>query len=104
MSEIRDIKTDFLLPNKLTTDRKVTYDRTEEGKLDFGEILKKAINSVNDAQLDADESVKSVLKGESKDIHETMVILQKAETSLQMMLEVRNRLLEAYQEIMRTQV
>jgi flagellar hook-basal body complex protein FliE len=104
MSEIRDIKTEFLLPNKLTTDHKVKYDRTGEGKLNFGEILKNAINSVNDAQINADDAVKSVLKGESKDIHETMVVLQKAETSLQMMLEVRNRLLEAYQEIMRTQV
>jgi flagellar hook-basal body complex protein FliE len=104
MSEIRDIKTDFLLPNKLTTDHKITYDRTGEGKLNFGEILKETINSVNEAQLNADDAVRSVLKGESKDIHETMVILQKAETSLQMMLEVRNRLLEAYQEIMRTQV
>jgi flagellar hook-basal body complex protein FliE len=104
MSEIRDIKTDFLLPNKLTTDHRVIYDRTGEGKLNFGEILKNAINSVNDAQIDADDAVKSVLKGESKDIHETMIVLQKAETSLQMMLEARNRLLEAYQEIMRTQV
>ena len=104
MSEIRDIKTDFLLPNKLTTDHRITYDRTEEGKLNFGEILKNAINSVNDAQINADDAVKSVLKGESRDIHETMIVLQKAETSLQMMLEVRNRLLEAYQEIMRTQV
>ena len=104
MSEIRDIKTDFLLPNKLTTDHNIIYDRTDEGKLNFGEILKNAINSVNDAQINADDAVESVLKGESKDIHETMVVLQKAETSLQMMLEVRNRLLEAYQEIMRTQV
>ena len=104
MSEIKDIKTDFLLPNKLTTDHRITYDRTEEGKLNFGEILKNAINSVNDAQINADDAVKSVLKGESRDIHETMIVLQKAETSLQMMLEVRNRLLEAYQEIMRTQV
>jgi flagellar hook-basal body complex protein FliE len=104
MSEIRDIKTDFLLPNKLTTDHRVIYDRPGEGQLNFGEILKNAINSVNDAQIDADDAVKSVLKGESKDIHETMIVLQKAETSLQMMLEARNRLLEAYQEIMRTQV
>jgi flagellar hook-basal body complex protein FliE len=104
MSEIRDIKTDFLLPNKLTTDHRIIYDRTEEGKLNFSDILKNAINSVNEAQINADDAVKSVLKGESKDIHETMIVLQKAETSLQMMLEVRNRLLEAYQEIMRTQV
>ncbi|MDY6821182.1 MAG: flagellar hook-basal body complex protein FliE [Deferribacterota bacterium] len=104
MSEIRDIKTDFLLPNKLKTDDRVKYNRVEGEKLDFGEILKEAVNSVNNAQLNADSAVKKVLQGETQNIHETMIVLQKAETSLQMLLEVRNRLLEAYQEIMRTQL
>lgn len=103
MDNIKDIKTDFLLPNKLTDNNKINYDRVGS-KLNFGEILKNAIGSVNDAQLNADEAVKNVLNGESRDIHATMIALQKAETSLQLMLEVRNRLLEAYQEIMRTQV
>ncbi|MGA1861414.1 flagellar hook-basal body complex protein FliE [Deferribacter thermophilus] len=100
MSEIN--KVNFLLPNKLDNGKKA--EKSESKNIDFSELLKNAIKEVNDAQLQADEAVKKVLNGETKDIHETMIALQKADVSLKLMLEVRNKLLEAYQEIMRTQV
>ena len=92
----------FILPNKLESGG-VSYNRIG-GKSDFSDVLKNTIKSVNDAQLEAGQAVKSVLSGESKNIHETMIALQKADVSLELMMEVRNKLLEAYQEIMRTQV
>ncbi|KAA0257045.1 flagellar hook-basal body complex protein FliE [Deferribacter autotrophicus] len=96
-------KVNFLLPNKLDTGQKVEQEKNDNS-VDFSDLLKKAIKEVNDAQLEADEAVKKVLNGETKDIHQTMIALQKADVSLKLMLEVRNKLLEAYQEIMRTQV
>lgn len=100
MSEIN--KLNFLLPNKLESTKPET--KSESVGIDFAEILKGSIKDVNDAQLEADSAVQQVLSGETKDIHETMVTLQKADVSLKLMMEVRNKLLEAYQEIMRTQV
>ena len=100
MSEIN--KVSFLLPNKLGDEK--TEKKSENSSVDFSAILKNSIKEVNDAQLEADEAVQKVLNGETKDIHETMITLQKADVSLKLMMEVRNKLLEAYQEIMRTQV
>lgn len=96
-------KIDFLLPNKLETGSSSKSENSSSG-VNFGELLKNALSGVNDAQLNADEAVKKVLNGETENIHDTMIALQKADVSLKLMLEVRNKLLEAYQEIMRTQV
>jgi len=101
MSEIN--KMNFLLPNKLETNTTSQTAKTES-TVDFSAMLKDALKDVNDAQLTADDAVQKVLSGENKDIHSTMIALQKADVSLKMMLEVRNKMMDAYQEIMRTQV
>jgi flagellar hook-basal body complex protein FliE len=79
-------------------------DKVSEGGATFSEMLKGALSNVNDAQFEADAAVQKVLSGESANIHETMIALQKADVSLKLMLEVRNKILEAYQEVMRTQM
>lgn len=96
-------KIDFLLPNKFDTESPDKSSEKSSG-VDFSDLLKNALSGVNDAQLNADEAVQKVLNGETQSIHDTMIALQKADVSLKLMLEVRNKLLEAYQEIMRTQV
>lgn len=103
MAEINNIN--FLLPNKLddTSSSKPMGTQSESGA-DFSALLKDALSSVNDAQLEASEAVQKVLSGETKDIHSTMIALQKADVSLKLMLEVKNKIVEAYQEVMRTQV
>ncbi|MDR2401548.1 MAG: flagellar hook-basal body complex protein FliE [Deferribacteraceae bacterium] len=98
-----------LLPQELAgsgvIDKKAgLVDKVSGGEATFSEMLKGALNSVNDAQFEADSAVKKVLSGESANIHETMIALQKADVSLKLMLEVRNKILEAYQEVMRTQM
>jgi len=101
MSEINNIN--FLLPNKLDTTNANKAEKPE-ASVDFSTMLKDALKDVNDAQLTADDAVQKVLNGETKDIHSTMIALQKADVSLKMMLEVRNKIMEAYQEVMRTQI
>jgi flagellar hook-basal body complex protein FliE len=95
-----------LLPQSVGVDlpKSNTTASNNQGETSFSDILKGALESVNDAQSEADSAVQQVLSGESKDIAETMIALQKADVSLKMMLEVRNKILEAYQEVMRTQM
>lgn len=102
MSDINSIN--FLLPNKLETSTATQPKEPAGTGADFSAMLKDALKDVNDAQLQADDAVQKVLNGETKDIHSTMIALQKADVSLKMMLEVRNKMMDAYQEIMRTSV
>ena len=70
----------------------------------FLETLTKSMEDVNEEQLKADQGIKDLVAGKSKNIHETMLQIQKAELSLKTMMQVRNKVLEAYKEIMRMQV
>ena len=62
-----------------------------------------SIDEVNRLQEQADQAIESLSKGETKDIAQTMIAVEKANVSFQLMTQVRNRLIEAYQEIMRMQ-
>jgi flagellar hook-basal body complex protein FliE len=70
----------------------------------FLDALSKTMEEVNEEQLKADHGIKELVAGKSKNIHETMLQIQKAELSLKAMMQVRNKVLEAYKEIMRMQV
>ncbi len=70
----------------------------------FLDALSKSMEEVNEEQLKADQGIKELVAGKSKNIHETMLQIQKAELSLKAMMQVRNKVLEAYKEIMRMQV
>jgi len=70
----------------------------------FGDVLENAIQQVSSMQQEAGAESQKLLSGNTQDIHSAMVALQKADVSFQMMMQVRNKLVLAYQEIMRTQV
>jgi flagellar hook-basal body complex protein FliE len=70
----------------------------------FGSLLQDAIDQVNELQHQAGREVQSLMTGEIKDIHSAMIAVQKADVSFQMMMQVRNKLVSAYQEIMKMQV
>ncbi len=70
----------------------------------FKEMLKESIEEVNKLQLEAQQTMEDLASGKEKDIQHAMMTLQKADLSLRTMMEVRNKLVEAYQEIMRMQV
>lgn len=70
----------------------------------FAETLKDSIKDVNDLQVGADKAIQELGAGKTTNIHETMILLEKADISFRLMMQVRNKLMEAYQEIMRTQV
>jgi flagellar hook-basal body complex protein FliE len=70
----------------------------------FGQLVEKAVTETERLQDTADGMVKSLAKGEITDVHEVMLAMSRADLSFRMMLEVRNKLLDAYQEVMRMQV
>jgi flagellar hook-basal body complex protein FliE len=70
----------------------------------FSDILSKSFEKVNQQQVQADTAVKELVSGRSKNIHETMLAVERADASLKLAMQVRNKILEAYKEIMRMQV
>lgn len=70
----------------------------------FAEALKGSLAEVNQAQLSADHAAQQIAAGETKNLHEAMIKLEEADISLRLMVQVRNKAVEAYQEVMRMQV
>ena len=75
-----------------------------EGAHSFSDLMRTSVNQVNEYQQEADRAVGELVAGRSKNIHETMLTIERADTSLKLMTQVRNKILDAYREIMRMQV
>jgi flagellar hook-basal body complex protein FliE len=71
---------------------------------DFGDILKETIGEVNELQEKGQEAMADLATGQVKDLHQAAIAIDKAELSMKMMLEVRNKAINAYKEILRTQI
>ena len=70
----------------------------KKGPLEFGKVIKGAIQRVNGLEKEADKSIMDLLNGKA-DVHETMVNLQKFDISMRLFLTIRNKAVEAYKEI-----
>ncbi|KXG77606.1 Flagellar hook-basal body complex protein FliE [Fervidicola ferrireducens] len=70
----------------------------------FSELLKKAFETINGYQKNYDDVLRKMLAGEDVSVHEIMIAAEKAKLSLDLAIQVRNKALEAYQEIMRMQI
>jgi flagellar hook-basal body complex protein FliE len=70
-----------------------------EGK-SFMDTLSESIKEVNQLQVDADKAIESLVTGKSKNLHETMITMSKAEVAMKLTVQVRNKVVEAYKEVM----
>lgn len=70
----------------------------------FGDILKEQINSANQLKKEADSITNDFVAGKTDNLHEVMIAAQKSEIAISFVTEVRNRLVEAYQEFSRMQL
>jgi len=70
----------------------------------FGETVRAAITDLQRLQQDADRKVGDMATGKHVDIHQTMVALEKADVKFQLIMQVRNKVVAAYEEIMRMQI
>ncbi|HEY8344832.1 MAG TPA: flagellar hook-basal body complex protein FliE [Bacillota bacterium] len=67
----------------------------------FGELLRKSVQQVNDLQLNAENLDKQLAMGTLENVHEATIAAEKAALALELTAQIRNKVLEAYQEIMR---
>ena len=78
--------------------------KVADGAGKFENLLEGLLTDTDDMQKSADTAVDQLLSGKTENVQEVMMAVAKADVSFRMMLQVRNRLLEAYQEVMRMQV
>jgi len=69
-----------------------------------GKFFSELISKVNDLQVQSDQAIQGLASGENKNLHEVMISMEKANVSFLFMSQVRNKAIEAYQEIMRMQM
>lgn len=70
----------------------------------FLDTLKEKLSEVNDKQLEAENLTQKFIKGEEEDIHKVMLSTEEAKLSLELAVQIRNKLVEAYQEFNRMQI
>lgn len=71
---------------------------------DFSKVLQESLGEVNKTQIKGDQAMADIATGEVKNLHQAALAIGKAETSMKVMLEIRNKALSAYKEISRTQL
>ena len=76
---------------------------TESGQ-DFASLLKAGVDDVNKLQKTSEKAMSDIATGQVKDLHQAAIAIDKAEMSMKLMLEVRNKAVSAYKEILRTQM
>lgn len=83
----------------------VTQKQTvEESSAPFSEFVQRSLADVNRQVLDADQAANDLATGKNQDIHNTMIAMQKAEISFELVLQIRNKLISAYDEIRRMSI
>jgi flagellar hook-basal body complex protein FliE len=78
-------------------------DSISEPEGSFADTLNDVMNQMGGLQADAGTKVASVLEGNGGDVHSALIAVEKADLSFQLMLQVRNKIVSAYQEISRMQ-
>ena len=77
--------------------------RAATGEISFSDMFDQAVFHVDQLQAEANQKVGAMLGGDSGDVHDAMIAVQKADLSFQLMMQVRNKVIQAYQEVERMQ-
>jgi flagellar hook-basal body complex protein FliE len=101
MNEIKGIQNQIIIPEIKQQETTVVK---KDDSISFGDTISNFLDAVNTAQVDAKDSVSEIVTGESENLHEAMAKVEEAKISFELMLEIRNKLLQSFQEIQRMQV
>lgn len=82
----------------------ISKSNGNNNNISFGEVLKKELDKVNDAQINAEKATQDLLTGEATDVHQVLLATEEAKLSLELAVQIRNKLVDAYQEISRMQI
>jgi len=92
------------MENPFIQDKNDTKTVTNDNNIHFSSLLRDALNKINDLQLQSDEYKQLLATGDVDNLHDVTIAAEKASIALQLTLAIRNKVVEAYQEIMRMQV
>ena len=98
---------DFTINNNLlkpSGPSSVHQPQNQTGTASFGQMLKGSLERVNQLQNAADSSIDNLANGSQTDIHQTMIAVEKADVSFELLMQIRNKLISAYDKIMRMPV
>jgi len=70
----------------------------------FSDIIKESIHKVDQSQKEADQTLQDFMAQKNKDLHHVMIAWEKADVSLQLLMKIRSKVLDAYQDVMRMPV
>lgn len=70
----------------------------------FSDFIRSTINGVNESQAEGDLSIQKLHNGEAQNLHDVMISVEQADISLRMLVQIRNKAIQAYEEIMRMQI
>ncbi|AST58988.1 flagellar hook-basal body complex protein FliE [Thermoanaerobacterium thermosaccharolyticum] len=82
----------------------ISASSTTNNSTSFGDILKTAITDVNNLQLKSHQDDQMLVTGDINNIHNVMIDAAKADIALELTIQIKNKILDAYQEIMRMPV
>jgi len=99
MNEIPGIQ--GLTPSSLTELNPKVSSTGDSNAPKFDDMLKGFLKDVNQMQNNADESIQKMVAGEIKDVHQVMLAVEEAKVAFNMMLEIRNKTMDAYNELIR---
>lgn len=99
-----DIKLNSAIEMPKLTMANATAKTPQAKGTSFGDVINEAIGKVNDLQLESTKMTEDFITGASDDIHSVIIAGSKADLSLQMALQVRNKVMDAYKEIMNMQI
>lgn len=86
------------------TQQNLQQGSNAEGSQSFGDFLKESLSKVNSLQQDANVAIEKLATGEEQSIHETLIAVEKAELAFKTMNQLRQKVIDAYREIMRIQI
>lgn len=90
--------------NGLNNKSNTTSTSSTSGSNDFSKVLQDSISELNDIQEQSDKAMADIATGEVKNLHQAALAIGKAETSMKAMLEIRNKALSAYKDLIKTQI
>ena len=83
--------------------KKSDVQKTGESNVPFKDMLKGLVDQVDSLQKEADHSIEGLVTGETKNVHDVVMKLEEAGVAFELMMQVRTKLLDAYQQVMRMQ-
>ncbi|MGM0873663.1 MAG: flagellar hook-basal body complex protein FliE [Bacillota bacterium] len=91
-------------PTQIQQKSNLLTNNTNTSKTSFADTLKQSIDQINQSQIESDKMTEALATGKNVELHDVMITAQKASVTMTLAVEVRNKAIEAYQEMMRMQV